>query len=75
MFSRDENIPFCSGSYYVLFDMRLEWEKVLRSLFTYALAGVPEWIECRSVNQMVVGSSPSQGTCLSCRPSPPVGGA
>ena len=35
-----------------------------------ALAGVAQWIERTPANQMVTSSIPSQGTCLSCRPSP-----
>ena len=35
-----------------------------------ALAGVAQWIEQRTVNQRVVGSIPSQGTCLGCEPGP-----
>ena len=35
-----------------------------------ALAGVAQWIEHRPENQRVAGSSPSQGTCLGCRPGP-----
>ena len=38
-----------------------------------ALAGVAPWIEFRPVNQMVVGSIPSEGTCLGCRPGPQLG--
>ena len=33
-----------------------------------ALAGVAQWVECRSVNQKVTGSIPSQDTCLGCGP-------
>ena len=32
----------------------------------YALADVAQWIECWPANQRVVGSIPSQGTCLGC---------
>ena len=39
-----------------------------------ALAGVAQWIERQPANQKVTGSIPSQGTCLGCRPGPPVGG-
>ena len=35
-----------------------------------ALAGVAQWIECLPVNQRIIGSIPSPGTCLSCRPGP-----
>ena len=35
-----------------------------------ALAGVAQWIERWPVNQKVVGSIPSQGTCLGCGPGP-----
>ena len=38
-----------------------------------ALASVAQWIECRPVNQRVVGSIPSQGTCLGCRLGPQLG--
>ena len=31
-----------------------------------ALVGVAQWIECQTANQKVVGSIPSQGTCLGC---------
>ena len=40
----------------------------------YALDGVAQWIEHWPVNQRVADSIPSQGTCLGCRPGPPVGG-
>ena len=40
----------------------------------WALAGMAQWIECPPVNQRVVGSIPSQGTCLGCGPSPQLGG-
>ena len=33
-----------------------------------ALAGVAQWIEHWPMNQKVVGSSPSEGKCLGCRP-------
>ena len=33
-----------------------------------ALAGVAQWIECQPANQRVMGSIPSQGTCLGCGP-------
>ena len=36
--------------------------------FIYTLAGVAQWIECRSVNRKVTGLIPSQGTCLGCGP-------
>ena len=35
-----------------------------------ALASGAQWIECQPANQGVVGSIPSQGTCLGCRPGP-----
>ena len=35
-----------------------------------ALAGVAQWVEDQPVNQRVVGSIRSQGTCLGCRPGP-----
>ena len=35
-----------------------------------AVAGVVQWIEHQPENQRVVGSVPSQGTCLGCRPGP-----
>ena len=38
-----------------------------------ALAGVAQWIECLPVNQRVVSSIPSQGTCLGCGPGPQQG--
>ena len=37
------------------------------------MAGVAQWIECQPVNQRVIGSIPSQGTCLDCRPGPQFG--
>ena len=37
------------------------------------MAGVAQWIECQPVNQRVIGSIPSQGTCLGCRPGPQFG--
>ena len=36
----------------------------------FALAGVAQWIEYKTVTQRVVGSIPSQCTCLGCRPGP-----
>ena len=39
-----------------------------------APAGVAQWIERWPANQRVAHSIPSQGTCLGCRPGPPVGG-
>ena len=38
-----------------------------------ALPGVAQWIEGRPVNRKVAGLIPSQGTCLGCRPAPPLG--
>ena len=38
-----------------------------------ALAGIAQWIECRTVNQRVASSIPSQGTCLGCGPGPQLG--
>ena len=35
-----------------------------------ALAGVAQWIGCRSASQGVTGSVPGWGTCLGCRPHP-----
>ena len=35
-----------------------------------ALAVVAQWIECQPVKQGVAASTPSQGTCLGCRPGP-----
>ena len=35
-----------------------------------ALAGVAQWIEHGPANRKVVGSIPSQGTCLGCGPGP-----
>ena len=35
-----------------------------------ALVGVAQWIEHQPANQKVAGLSPSQGTCLGCRPGP-----
>ena len=34
----------------------------------YALAGVAQWIEHWPADQRVIGLTPSQGTCLGCRP-------
>ena len=42
-------------------------------LYTCALAGVAQWIECWPANQSVSGSIPSQGTLLGCRPGPQQG--
>ena len=46
-----------------------DWESKWQPL---SLAGVAQWIECRSVNQRVVGSGsiPSQDRCLACTPGP-----
>ena len=42
--------------------------------FLVSLAGVALWIEHQPVNQSVIGSIPSQGTGLGCRPGPQWGG-
>ena len=39
-------------------------------LWSPALAGVAQWIECQPVNQRVAGSIPIQGTCPGCGPGP-----
>ena len=36
----------------------------------HALADVAQWTECRTANQRVASSIPSQGTCLGCEPGP-----
>ena len=38
--------------------------------YSFALAGVVQWIERWPANQRVAGWIPSQGTCLGCRPGP-----
>ena len=38
-----------------------------------SLAGVAQWIEWGLANQRVIGSIPSQGTCLGCGPDPQKG--
>ena len=38
-----------------------------------ALAGVAQWIEHQPANQRVIGSIPTQGTCLGCGLGPQVG--
>ena len=38
-----------------------------------ALAGVAQCIEYWLLDQKVTGSTPSQGTCLGCRPGPQLG--
>ena len=38
-----------------------------------ALTGVAEWIGHCSANQKVASSTPSQGTCLGCRPGSQLG--
>ena len=38
------------------------------------MAGVTQWTECQPMNQRVAGSIPAPGTCLGCRPGPPVWG-
>ena len=35
-----------------------------------ALAAVAQWTECRTMNEGVAGSIPSQGTCLGYKPGP-----
>ena len=37
------------------------------------LADVAQWVEHWRVNWKVIGSIPSQGTCLGCRPGPHLG--
>ena len=41
--------------------------------YKLALADVAQWIEGKSANQRVTGSTPSQGTCLGGRPCPQSG--
>ena len=43
---------------------------MLHKCLITALAGVAQWIERWPANQEVVGSIPSQGTCLGCGPGP-----
>ena len=50
---------FCFVLFYAKFDE--EWVIV-------APAGVAQWIEYWPENQGVIGSIPSQGTCLGCGP-------
>ena len=38
-----------------------------------ALAGVAQWIDCRSAHQRVMDLIPSRGTCLGCGPGPQCG--
>ena len=45
-------------------------QKLGMKLAAVALADMAQWIECGPANQRVAGSSPSQGTCLGCRPGP-----
>ena len=40
---------------------------------TWALAGVAQWTECQPINQRVMGSIPSLGTCLGCGVGPQFG--
>ena len=42
----------------------------LKITLFFAMAGVPQWIQCRPVNQRVPGSIPSQGSRLGCGPGP-----
>ena len=44
--------------------------KILREICEMALADVTQWIKQGSVKQRIIGSIPSQGTCLGCRPGP-----
>ena len=45
--------------------------KILKNICIFlVLAGVAQWIEPGPANQRVMGSIPSQGTCLGCRPGP-----
>ena len=49
----------------------LPWNKIcFFKIFSQALAGVAQWVECWTANQRVASSFPSQGTCLGCRPCP-----
>ena len=43
-------------------------------IYIIALAGAPQWIECRPANQRVASSSPSQGTRLGAGQVPSKGG-
>ena len=48
-------------------------KKVDFKIIASALADVAQWTECQPVNQRVVGSIPSQGTCQGCKPRPQSG--
>ena len=45
------------------------WSLVVKILF-WALASVAQWIESQPTNWKVTSSTPSQGTCMGCRPGP-----
>ena len=47
---------------------------VLNTATSKVLAGVAWWIECRLINQKVLGSIPGQGTGLGCGARSPVAG-
>ena len=57
------------SSLYFLLDFSVNL-KVLFKKNLLHLAGVAQWIECRSSSQRVAGSIPSQSTCLGYRPGP-----
>ena len=62
---------FVSLSSFIVAYTRCQEEWYLRSKNAVeALAGVTQWIECRTANQRVTSSIPSPGTCLGCRPGP-----
>ena len=61
-----EYIPRMQGWYNIC--------KSINIIHHIAPAGIAQWIEYRPVKQKVMGSIPSQGTCLGCRPSSPVRG-
>ena len=42
----------------------------LDKMESLALSGMAQWIEYQLENQKVIGSIPSHGTCLGCRPGP-----
>ena len=71
-------ISFKIYRYLISFGIALIISEDLRNvlkLSSGALAGVAQWIELWSENQRVIGSIPSQGTCLGCRTGSLVWGA
>ena len=50
--------------------LKSSYEMMFIKVIPLVLAGVAQWIERQPENKRVIGSIPSQSTCLVCRPGP-----